>query len=316
MFDLGLTGTQKDAALRAMSAVARANGVFAEEERALLEAAADAIGAAADVGALGAIEPEELAAAFLDPLHRTRVVQAMMITALIDGEASRDEVAVIEQFAKALDVDEPRIRNLHHVIDGQIVRLRFDFLRRVPLPRKLVADMWNEEGLRGIWKVIRMATQSGRGEPELAWRYKQIGLLPEGTLGRAWWTHMTERKFAFPGEPGGLLEKQCHHDLTHVLTGYDTDAPGETQLACFYAGYYREDPFAMVFMVLVMFHLGVRLVPVITSPGTMQFNPRKALRALERGAGCTRDLTDGWNYWDDLPLPIDEVRRKYGIVAE
>ena len=45
--------------------------------------------------------------------------------------------------------------------------------------------------------------------------------------GREFWQHMTSRKFAFPGEPGGLLERQCHHDLTHVLTGYDTDPDGE-----------------------------------------------------------------------------------------
>ncbi len=142
--------------------------------------------------------------------------------------------------------------------------------------------------------------------------YKQLGLLPQGTLGREFWEHMTARKFGFPGEPGGLLELGVSHDMTHVLCGYDTDPEGETQIASFYAGYFKEDPFSFVFMVLLMFHLGVRLSPIAT-PATMKFDPEKVLRAMKRGARLNTDLTRDWDWWQDVGRPMREVQERLGI---
>jgi hypothetical protein len=52
----------------------------------------------------------------------------------------------------------------------------------------------------------------------------------------------------------------------------------------------------------------------LRADGVVAFrSPDKVLRALRRGAAVTRDLTDHWNYWEDFPLPLQEVRRKYGI---
>jgi hypothetical protein len=97
-----------------------------------------------------------------------------------------------------------------------------------------------------------------------------------------------------------------------VLCGYDTDPAGETQIASFYAGYYKEDPFSFVFMVILMFQLGIRLAPIAT-PAKKQFHPEKIVRAIQRGTHLNKDLTRDWDWWQDVALPIDEVRRKYGI---
>src|SRR5262249_19041969 len=146
------------------------------------------------------------------------------------------------------------------------------------------ADTWKEEGLKGLWKLLKVFRQKHE-DPALAWKYKKLGLLPEGTLGREFWTHLTEREFPFPGEKGGLQERGVHHDLTHVLTGYDTDPQGETKIAAFYAGYKKEDPFAFIFMVLVMFHIGKSIAPTAAvTPATMQVDPKKMIRAMQRGA--------------------------------
>src|SRR6185436_575458 len=112
------------------------------------------------------------------------------------------------------------------------------------------------------------------------------------------WEHMTSRKFSFPGEPGGLLEKQLHHDLTHVLCGYDTDPEGECQIAAFYAGYYKQDPFSFLFLVLCMFQVGVPLAPNsdFVTTAKLTFAPEKVLRAMQRGAGVKVDMTDHWDF--------------------
>src|SRR5690349_18401436 len=85
--------------LRAMQTVAAANGVFDEAEKALIEAAGRAMGIEIDASALEPIEPDVVARAIEDPLWRERLVQALVVTALIDGEATKDEVAVVDRFA-------------------------------------------------------------------------------------------------------------------------------------------------------------------------------------------------------------------------
>jgi uncharacterized tellurite resistance protein B-like protein len=316
-----MTADQARLGLGAMKAVAMANGAFEEAERELLQAAAKALSLALDPDALAPAAPEEVARGLADPAWRLRLVQALIVMALIDGEASPAEAELIDRFAEALEVRDSRARVslLHHLIEGRLSMIRLDMARRQPVLRQALGQVWQEQGLRGLFKFVRTMSSVAAGnlpggafEPEIAWRYRQLGLLPEGTFGREFWKHMTERRFAFPGEPGGIPEVMIHHDLTHVLTGYDTTPEGETQIASFYAGYQKEDPFAFIFMVLVMFHLGIKLAA--PEPGKGFFDPKKVLRAMERGAAMNVDLTDHWDHWAVVELPIEEVRRRYNIL--
>ena len=306
-----LSEEQVRVGLGAMRAVAAANGQYDEHERALMDAASKALDGPADAPEAS---PDAVRAAFPDELWRKRILQAMIGMALIDGEATKDELACIDTYARALEVDEPWLKNLHRLVDGHMTRLRIDFARRMPLAGNLFKEVWQDEGLKGMWKLYRVFTLKGTNEPELAWKYKRLGLLPEGTLGREFWKHMTERGFAFPGEPGGFLERQCHHDLTHVLTGYDTDPDGECQIASFYAGYDKQEPFAFLFMVLVMFQVGAKLGPAAVTPARFKFDPAKVIRAMERGSHINTDLKDHWDYWPVMDKPIADVRRLYNIV--
>jgi hypothetical protein len=309
---LGLSEAQIAVGLGAMRAVAAADGKDDALERALIEAAARALGGPLDPAPVG---PDEAARAFSEPAAGRKLLQALVGMALIDGEPSPTEVECIGRYAAALKVDEPYVKNFQRLVEGQYTRLRVDFVRRMPIPRNLVGQLWEEQGIKGLWKLYRTVSQKGIDDPQLAWRYKKLGLLPRGTLGRAWWEFMTERSFAMPGEPGGLLEQQCHHDLTHVLTGYSTEPEGECQIAAFYSGYYKEDPFGFLFMVLVMFQVGFKLIPSdIVTAAHRALNPEKVLAAMQRGSKVSRDLTDHWDFWEDLPLPLEEVRRKYNIV--
>jgi hypothetical protein len=306
-----LNETQLRVGLGAMKAVAMANGVFSDEERDLLTAVARALGSELYPDAIDAVTPGALADAFPGDAWRHRVLQALVATALIDGEATRDELAVIEGFARGLFVKDPYVRSLARVIDGQLLRLRFDLGRRLFIAG-VFEDTWREEGVRGVWRLVQGLRQKGASDPEVAWRYQQLGLLPDGTLGREYWKHMTARKFAFPGERGGVPERMNHHDLTHVITGYDTDPEGESQIAAFYAGYSGQEPFAFVFMVLVMFQLGLKLGP--PTPARMKIDPEKLIRAMRRGAQINTDLTDHWDYWPLMDQPLDEVRRRYNVL--
>ena len=53
-------------------------------------------------------------------------------------------------------------------------------------------------------------------------------------------------------------------------------------------------------------------VSVLGQPGVAQ----RWLRALERGGKVNTDLSDNWDFWPFLPLPLDEARAELGIEPE
>lgn len=308
-----LTREQARVAIASLMEVARADGRFDELERELVSAAAEALGEPdLDLEALAPIGAEEVAVAVDDALARTRLVQAMIVCALVDGEASREEAALIARFASTLGVDDRRVANLHDIAEGHLLRVQIDVLRRFPVMRQMVRQALAEKGARWLFRSFRIL-QGWTHDAELAWRYKKLGLMPAGTLGRAFWESMTRWGLPFPGEPHGLNEYIAHHDLTHVLAGYGVEPGQEILVAAFTAGMRREDPFALVFATTLSFHLGIRIQPI--APGSRgNFHPREVVHALERGLATQRDLSDGtWDYWSVMDRPIDELRAEYGI---
>ncbi len=312
---LGLDEGQARIGLGAMKAVAALHG-FTEEERRLLRACAGVLGVSGDVDTLPTSSPEEVARAFPDDVWGHRVLQALVATAMVDGEVTQEETDLIDGYAKSLGVTDAHVTNLHRVLDGHLMRLRFDVVRRVPLARQLLSETYQEEGLHGLWKFFKAARGRSELDGELAWRFKRLGMLPAETFGRQFWQHMTERGFPFPGEPHEHVPVRfIHHELTHVLCGYSTEAEGECQIAAFYAGHKGNDPFVFVFLTMVMFQLGVAFNPLVT-PTKLQWDPEKVIRAMQRGAAINTDLTDHWDFWPDLAQPIEEVRRKYNVLPQ
>jgi len=80
----------------------------------------------------------------------------------------------------------------------------------------------------------------------------------------------------------------------------------------FQAGFGRNDPFFTILFALAQWQLGIGSSPV-TAAETGQADPEVIFRGLEHGLGVTRDLISDWDPWDDFPLPLEEVRRQYGI---
>ncbi len=230
---------------------------------------------------------------------------------LIDGTASREEADLVEQFAAALEVHAPEVANLRHVLNRDILQLRLDLVRRVWL-RPKVRDIWNREGIRGVYKFAR--GMAGKYEDaHLAARYQVLEQYPAGSLGRAYWDYCRRNGFALPGERGGAPEEILFHDCAHILSGYGTTPEEEVQVACFSAGFQRREPWLFVFFVLLQFHVGIRMTP-ITEARTGFFDPEKALVALRRGAAMTVDLNDGWDYWPVMGEQVEELRRRYNIL--
>lgn len=297
--------------LRAMKTVAMADGALNASERHMLESIQRIFGTTHDLEQLAPIMPTELARSFPDPQLRKQLVQGLVIMTLIDGKTGPKETDLVEQFAQALEVDAPEVKNLRHVLKGEILQLRLDLVRRFWLRQK-VTEVWNKEGIRGLSKFVR--GMMGRYEnKELAARYQTLEYCPSGSLGRSLWEYWHENGFALPGQKGGAPEQIVFHDCAHVLSGYGTAPEEEVQVACFSAGFQRREPWMFVFFVLLQFHVGIRMTP-ITMARTGMFNPLKAMIAIRRGAAMNVDLNDGWDHWSVMDEQVEELRRRYNIL--
>jgi tellurite resistance protein len=297
--------------LRAIKTVALADGSITASELNLLESIQRMHGTTYSLEQLEPITPADLARALTDQQLRQQLVQGFIVMSLIDGSANAKETDLVEQFAEALAVSIPEIKNLRQVVEGQMVQLRLDMVRRFWLKEKVVG-IWNSEGIRGIYKMVR-GLMGKYEDSALAARYEALAHYPAGSLGRSLWEYWKRNGFALPGQQGGAPEQICFHDCAHVLSGYGTHPEEEVQVACFSAGFQRRDPFTFVLFVLLQFHLGIRMTP-ITEARTGFFDPEKAMIAVRRGAAMTVDLNNGWDYWPVIGEQVEELRRRYNIL--
>jgi tellurite resistance protein len=297
-------------ALSALQSVAHGHGRLSEGERSLLELVAELHGARLDLDALPQLDPASLAAQVVDPHQRKRLVQMAVVMAMVDGDVAPAQERAVRAIAEALEVDEASLKVLHQVVNDSKLLTRVHMMRRIM--GRFVGEAHQLEGLSGVKKFLTPLFLGGGEDPKVAWRYKQLGLLPEGTVGRAYWEFCTSRGFGFPGQAGGIPERMVFHDFGHVLSGYDTDAEGEIQQGAFQAGFIRTDGFSFLLFVIVQFHLGIKVTP-IAEARTGLFDVRRVLRAAERGAACRDDLSARWDHWAWVELPLEEARDRLGI---
>jgi hypothetical protein len=297
-------------ALRALRDVVASNGTITPAERRFIEVIGEIHGTAVDVDSLKSIAPGEVAEIITEPHRRKRVVQLAAIAAMVEGEVTTAEAAAVRALANGLRVEEASLKVLDDIAANHRFLTRFDVMRRIM--GKAGSRAYSEEGLAGIRKML--APFTGGEDLEVAWKYKSLGLLPEGTLGRAFWEHSTKNHFGFPGEKGGIPERMVFHDFGHVLAGYDTRPESEIQQGAFQGGFIREDGFAFLMFAIIQFHLGVKATPT-TESQTGLFDVPKVLRAAQRGAACKVDLSDHWDPFAVADAPLEQIRAEYGVPA-
>ncbi len=297
--------------LRGIKMLATADGEFHDLERGLMNAAQKHIlKTDFDIDELEPITPDELAAGVPIPEFRERIFNACLITALIDGEASEAEAKMLDSYAEALGVSSPALKDVHRLVDDNLLLFRFDVARRSFIGQRGRAFL-KKEGLRGISSVIRSLLNTEH--PKTAERYRALVDHPEGTLGRGYADFIRNNEFSFPGEIGGPPEPIVFHDCLHVIGEYDTSSLEETQIASFQAGMLKKDPIFGMFFMLAQFQLGVQVTPT-TGPEKHQVDPEKMIQAFVRGTKVNLDMCTAWDPWDDFDQPATALREKYNVV--
>ncbi len=309
--------------LRALLTVALASaGILAdgdrqdlsEHARSVLRASHSLLGPGGelDIDALATISAAELAAAVLRPELRFQLVGALVIMAMASGEVTPAGADAVATFATALDVDSSAIANITRLAEAQFLRARIDILRRQWAPKKL-GELAARDGFGVIPKAIM--TIAGATDPALSSRYIELGKCEPGTLGRAYFDYMIRNDLAFPGERGSPPEVILFHDMTHVLSGYDTTPAEEILAASFSAGYSGYEIHNWFVFVLSQFQLGLQTAPKVP-PSRLMMDPERLIIAVRRGAAMNIDINDDWDYWEVIDEQVDVLRQRYNILPE
>lgn len=246
-----------------------------------------------------------------DAHARRRLLQLAAMAALLSCPPKHGSVAYVRELSRALDTRDSVVDLLEALRQGRTGRVRLLAMRRGM--RAMLKEAWFSEGLPGVLRYVAALALKAPVNRDQNQRYRRLGLLPEGTLGREYWKLMTEQGFGFPGEPGGIPATLVYHDLGHVLAGHEATPIGEIQQGCFQGGNRSEDGFFFVQFVLLQFHQGVRITPA--TPATFgRFEPRKVLWAIHRGAQCPIDMTHGWDYWPLMTLTLAQARERCDLL--
>jgi hypothetical protein len=308
---------EAQAGLRAMVTVARAAGSIAAPARALIDAAQGILlGTDLDVDRIDGIAPTDLAAALARPEIRRQLVQGMIVVSMAAGETPPAQDEAVQAFARALGVETRALQALHRLASHDILLYKLCVLRNGHLP-DMLRDQYAKHGLTGVAKAL--LGMKGIGEDaELAGRYRALEKLPDDRLGKRLWRHYRDHGFQFPGEAGGFPESGVYHDVSHVLAGYNTTPEGETLVGAFTAGYRERRPdhgFFTLLFVISIFSTGVDVTPISVGArtGVVGNVAPQLLEAIERGAALSTDLSDAWDFWPYLELPLEEARQRLGV---
>lgn len=247
---------------------------------------------------------------------RTRMVQLMEMGHMILPEPSIEVADRVISFATELRVDNECIHKAREVAEGSRQLVAADFDRSAYLDD---LDLSGFTPLRSHDDKIHAWT-STVDRPELADRWRSLGDLDEGTLGKGVHSFYTARGFRFPGEPGSAPPLLAQHDWVHVLADYGSVVASELEVFAFIARA-SDNPqaFTLLAMVINLFQtgaLGGAAGIFQADPGHLATDgmPDRLADALRRGATCTgsNDFL-AVDYFSLAEKSVEEVREQFGI---
>jgi hypothetical protein len=250
-----------------------------------------------DAATLEPMGPDGIPAT-VDAAQRRRLVDLLVVLEFCRHPGDAAQADRVEQYASALDVDEPLMIVARDALtSGQ-------------------ADVMAD------WSRFREALAFEPGhetaDEELATRLRALGTCPPASLGRAYFDFYQRWGIAFPGEPGGGDASLVAHDFSHVLAGYDPDAPGELALqALLTSATNFEHHFSGLVASLALFEVAKFDILDITPRSEALNRPGATAEladAFRRGGGCRRDFSA----LDHLSLadePLRDVQADCGISA-
>ena len=252
--------------------------------------------------------PRDLATVLSTELQAMWAVRFLAVTALAEGILDKEKIALVLDYAAALDVREAYLRQLSEAAAGNLPWVLTDMM--IQNIKSLWDQPWRDEDDS---MELFFPYADDRADPVLVARHEALGSLPKGTLGRDYWEIYKKNGYAFPGDPKGINVAFARpHDSTHVISGYDTTPHGEILVSTFTVGMHPKLTMeGHILPVIFSFHLGIKINRLA---GSFQgaFDPKQFWRAWVRGSQMTVDLfSSEWDFWAHVEEPVERLRQRY-----
>jgi hypothetical protein len=269
--------------------------------------------------------PTEFARAMAarDEGFRQRMLQFMLLSALVLVPLPEPVITRIDEYAAELGVSNDMLRVAHRYSRGSLGLALLDFQR---------------SGYMEMWDPTHVSHLHTSGELSEAWeqcvhddalaaQWQALRELPDGTLGREVIKFYEARGFTFPGQAGSAPPLLAQHDWVHVLAEYGSTVECEIEVFAFIARA-NDDPraFSLLAMVIGLFETGY----LASGAGLFHYDrghlshEGMAVRfadAMRRGALCAAAHTNGVDlleidWFAHAARPLDEVRAEFGVVPK
>lgn len=255
---------------------------------------------------------------------RVRILQTMILGALVLRPLPIDVASRIERFAREMSVDDGMLKVAQSFASGQLGLAAVDF------DRNGYTSDWSPERASTLHTSdeLQDAWQQSVDDPALAARWAALEDLPGDTLGRRMWEFYQARGFIFPGLPGSAPPLLAQHDWVHVLADYGTKVESELEVFAFIARA-NDDPrgFSLLAMVVSLFETGYlaagaglfEAFPGQLSREGMAVRVADALRrgALSNGLGGEPDVDFlAVDWFEVADQPVDELRVRFNVAPK
>ncbi len=263
-----------------------------------------------DLDALPKQIPDNITEVLNSDELRDETIRLAFLIPLVSGDLETEKFELVGELASRLDESHELLHEIHQLEKKEYKRWTVEAMRRVVKPA-------GGRGMLGSTLGIAETKLGIHIDPEIEQRYKSLEALEAGTAGRALWDYYDQNGFGFPGVKGGLdYASTSHHDIRHVLGGYDTSISGEVLVSAFESGAAQEGGLDWAALTLAQFQDGIMVLPGIDAFKSMVQSPAY-FEAYRRGAGSNRNLlTVDWDIWEYMDKPLSEVRKTYGIPTE
>ncbi len=303
---------------------AAASSGWTESQQAMMEAQCKALsGVDYDPGwADDVVGPMDLARGLArrDEFVRARILQQVVLAALLVSPTPPEVVKKIGQVATALGVDGHFLGDVEKYGPESYDAALIDFAR----------NGYSGDFAARHRPVLRTDRDIGDGwgvvedDPALAGQWAALERCPTGSLGREVWEFYKSRGFQFPGAPGSAPPLLAQHDWVHVLADYGTTLENEIEVFGLIARA-DDDPrgFSLLVMVIGLFETGAiskagGLFEADAGHLSVSGMGTRLADAMRRGALARPDgevdknfLAIDWFRYADLA--VDDVRNRFQI---
>ena len=294
-------------------------------QRMMIEALCESMtGFVVPARAVPRLGPEQFARALAhrDEMFRSRMVQFMLLCALVLNPLPEEVADRVDAYAQELCVRSDMLRVAHRFARGSYGLALIDFQRSGYMETwdpSRSADLHTSSELSDEW-------QECVHDEALARRWEALRELPDGTLGREVAKFYDARGFVFPGRVGSAPPLLAQHDWVHVLSEYGSTVESEIEVFAFISRA-NDDPraFSLMAQIVSLFETGYSA----TGLGLFQYDrghlshEGMAVRladATRRGAvsAAANHSIDflAVDWFAHAERPLDEVRAQLGIAPK